>query len=128
MTAKTETATPLTFDRFWRFLVDHPNCIVRVGTGDCTLIDHDDFHWDFLEDQDGHAVIQVVNGKSLVAELAIPRRDIMFVQSSIDVENAAQGYWLFELIGGTEKENHPIAQILMSHGMEQQQGHQMLKH
>ena len=128
MTAKAETSAPLTFDRFWRWLLDHPNCVVRVGSDDCTLIDHDDFHWDFLEEEEGNVIVQLVKGKALVSELIIPRRDVLFVQASLDVESAAQGYWLFELIGGPKEETFAVAHVLMSHGMEQQQGHQALKH
>ena len=56
------------------------------------------------------------------------RTDVLFVQSSIDVENAAQGYWLFELIGGPKEDSYPVAHVLMAHGIEQTQGHQVLKH
>jgi hypothetical protein len=125
---KEAQAAPLTFDRFWRWLMDHPNCIVRVGSADSTLLDHDDFHWDFLEEDDGSAVVQLVKGKALVAELIIARRDILFVQASLDVEQAAQGFWLFELIGGPKDESFAVAHVLMSHGMEQTSGHQVLKH
>lgn len=128
MTTKAETAPPLTFERFWRWLLDHPNCVVRAGSDDCTLIDHDDFHWDFLEEEEGNVIVQLVKGKALVSELIVARRDVLFVQASIDVEAAAQGYWLFELIGGPKEETFTVAHVLMSHGMEQQQGHQLLKH
>ena len=127
-TAKETPAAPLTFDRFWRWLMDHPNCIVRVGSPDSTLLDHDDFHWDFLEEDDGNAVVQLVKGKALVGELIINRREVLFVQSTLDVEQAAQGFWMFELIGGPKDESYPLATVLMSHGMEQTAGHQMLKH
>jgi hypothetical protein len=128
MTTKEAHAAPLTFDRFWRWLMEHPNCIVRVGSDDCTLLDHDDFHWDFVEEEEGSAVVQLVKGKVLVGELVFSRRDVLFVQASVDVEHAAQGYWLFELIGGPKDESYTVAHVLMSHGMEQQQGHQVLKH
>lgn len=128
MTSKTETGAPLTFERFWRWLLDHPNCVIRAGSDDCTLIDHDDFHWDFLEEEDGTVIVQLVKGKGLVAELIISRRDVLFVQASVDVESATQGYWLFELIGGPKEDSYTVAHVLMSHGMEQQQGHQVLKH
>lgn len=128
MTTKETQSPPLTFDRFWRWLMDHPNCIVRVGSDDCTLLDHDDFHWDFLEEDEGNAVVQLVKGKALVGELIINRREVSFVQSSPDVEHSAQGYWMFELIGGPKEESFAVAHVLMSHGMEQVAGHQMLKH
>ena len=128
MTSKTETAPPLTFERFGRWLLDHPTCVVRAGSEQCLLLDHDDFHWDFLEEEDGHVIVQLVKGKALVAELIISRRDVQFVQASIDPENATAGYWLFELIGGPKEDAFTVAHVLMSHGMEQQQGHQLLKH
>jgi len=128
MTTRETAGAPLTFDRFWRWLMDHPNCVVRVGSDDCALIDHDDFHWDFLEEEEGNVIIQLVKGKALVGELIVQRRDVLFVQASLDVESAAQGYWLFELIGGPKEETFTVAHVLVSHGMEQQQAHQLLKH
>jgi hypothetical protein len=127
MSTETQSA-PLTFDRFWRWMMDHPNCVVRVGSADATLLDHDDFHWEFMDEEDGNTVIQLVKGKALVGELMISRGDIAFVQASLDVENVTQGYWLFELIGGPKDDSFTIAHVLMSHGIEQAQGHQVLKH
>ena len=42
MAVTVETGSTLTFDRFWRWLKRHPNCIVRAGTPDATLFDQED--------------------------------------------------------------------------------------
>ena len=127
-TRTTDTAAPLTFDRFWRWLGEHPNCIVRAGGYDTALFDHEDFHWDFLEEEDGRAVVQLIRGKGLVGELVIDRREVLFVQAAPDVEDAARGFWLFECIGGPKDDTYSVCHFLISHGMEQSVSHQMLKH
>ncbi len=122
-------AAPLTFERFWRWLMEHPNCIIRAGTADATLFDHTDFHWELYDEEDGTAVLAVLKGKSLVGEMVLERADVLLVQSSQDLENPQAGYWLFELLAGSStEESFPLAWVLMSHGMESAQGHQALKH
>ena len=44
----TPVATTLTFPKFWTWLQGHVNCIVRAGTPEVVLFDHDDFHWTLL--------------------------------------------------------------------------------
>jgi len=41
-------ATTLSFDKFWAWLAGHANCIVRAGTPEVVLLDHDDFHWTLI--------------------------------------------------------------------------------
>jgi len=97
------TATPLTFDQFWRWLLEHRNCVVRAGAGDVALMDHELIHWDFFDEEDGRAVCQAILGKSLVGELVVERSEVVFVQASPDVETPNSGYWVFECIGGPAK-------------------------
>ena len=119
---------PLTFERFWRWISEHPNCLVRAGTGEATLFDFDDYHWDFQEEDDGHAVVGLVRGKNLVGELLIDKAQVLFVQSSPDVEAPQSGHWLFEVIGGSKDEPFGVAWFVVSHALESTAGHQMLKH
>ena len=122
------TAAPLTFEAFWRWLQDHRNCLLRVGSTDVVLMDHELVHWDFFEEDDGSAVVQAIVGKSLVGEAIIERTDILFVQASPDLESPGSQAWNFECIGGSQTESYPIWSFLMTHGMEGAQGHQALKH
>ena len=122
------TAAPLTFEAFWRWLQDHRNCLLRVGSTDVVLMDHELVHWDFFEEEDGTAVVQAIVGKSLVGEAILERTDILFVQASPDLESPGSQAWNFECIGGSQTESYPIWSFLMTHGMEGAQGHQALKH
>lgn len=128
MTSPSKTAAPLTFEAFWRWLQDHRNCLLRVGSPDVVLMDHELIHWDFFEEDDGTAVVQAILGKSLVGEVLIPRQDVLFVQSSPDLEQPGSQAWNFECIGGTREDSYPVFTFLVSHGMEGAQGHQVLKH
>ena len=94
------TAAPLTFEAFWRWLQDHRNCLLRVGSNDVVLMDHELVHWDFFEEDDGSAVVQAIVGKSLVGEAIIERTDILFVQSVPELETPGSQAWNFECIGG----------------------------
>jgi len=122
------TAPPLTFDAFWKWLQDHRNCLVRVGAGDAVIFDHEAVHWDFFDEPDGRAVCQAILGKSLLGEVVVERADVLFVQASIDVEDATRGYWIFECVGGSQKDNYPLYHFVLTHGIEGAQGHQALKH
>ena len=82
----TSTPAPLTFDLFWTWLQDHSNCVVRAGAGEMSVFDHEALHWDFFEEDDGRAVCQAILGKVLVAEIVIERTDVLFVQTSPDLE------------------------------------------
>ena len=128
MPASSSTAAPLTFDAFWRWLQEHRNCVLRVGSADVMLMDNEMLHWDFFEEDDGRAVVQCILGKALVGEVIIERSDILFVQSSPDLEQPGSQAWNFELVGGNREENYPLFSFLLSHGMEGTQAHQVLKH
>ncbi len=117
---------PLTFERFWSWLLQHRACVVRAGTPTTSLFDYDDFHWDFFEEDDA-AVAQMIRGKHLVGEIVLSRSQVLFVQASPDVENPQEGHWLFELLSGEGAGKVPVAFFVMSHGIEAA-GHQMLKH
>jgi hypothetical protein len=118
----------LTFDRLWQWLQEHPNCILRCGSTEATLFDHEDFHWVFLEEEDRRAVVQLVKGKTLVGELVIPGRDVREVQVLPDPEGASEGHVLVELLGGPKEDPQPLYHFVMTHGMEPSPTHQGFKH
>ena len=121
-------AEPLMFDVFWKWLTDHPNCLMRVMSGDMTVQDNELLHWDIF-DEDGRAVVQMIQGKTLVAEMVIDRAQVKFVQAYPDPEEAASGQWMFECISGSDgEESFPLFGFVMAHGMDQMQGHAQLKH
>jgi hypothetical protein len=128
MNVMTQSTTQLTFEKFWRWLAEHPGCLLRAGAVDATLFDLPELHWELFEEEDGTPVIQLLRGKTLVGELLIERTEIFNVQGSPDLDEAHKGYWIFELLTGAKEEPHVAYHFLMSHGVEQPQGHQSLKH
>jgi len=129
MSVTVETGTTLAFDRFWRWLKQHVNCIVRAGTGDVILHDQEAFHWNLDEDEERNPSVQLVWGKLLVAELLLDIRDILYVEATPEEGGEAEGQFLFELVGGSREEPYPVYHFLMAHGFEDEGKHQVgLKH
>lgn len=117
-----ETGSTITFDRFWRWLKRHPNCILRAGTPDATLYDDEDLHWHLDEEEDRTPSVQLLRGKQLLAELAIEVRDVLFVQMLPDPDGG-QGQFLFELVGGGGDEPYAVYHFLLAHGFDEEAGH-----
>ncbi|MHB8420440.1 MAG: hypothetical protein ACYDCL_20395 [Myxococcales bacterium] len=128
MSLAVETGTSLAFDRFWRWLREHPNCILEAGTPECDLFDHDDLHWQLGDDEDHGQYVQLVCGKRTVGELLIDSRDVLFVQGRPDATEDEPGRHLFELIGGSPEEPYPLYRFLVAHGIEDDGNHAALKH
>lgn len=106
----------MTFERFWAWLKEHPNCILRAGTPDCYLYDQEDFHWVFTVDGDQNPVVELVRGKRLVADLVLEVRDVLRVQASPDVEQPE--HVLFEVVSNLQGTPTPVYEFLLSHGVE----------
>ena len=53
---------------------------------------------------------------------------MLFVQSSVDLDDPQRGHWLFECMGGPAEQNSALYSFVLVHGMEASQGHQLLKH
>ncbi|MBI3182789.1 MAG: hypothetical protein HYZ28_11685 [Myxococcales bacterium] len=124
MTISVQSGLSLTFERFWRWLLEHSNCLLRAGTSDAVLYDLEELHWQLDEDEDHNPMIQVVRGKQLVGELVLDVRELLFVQVTRDPDAEESGRYLFELIGGPKEEPFPLYHFLMSHGLEEQElGH-----
>src|SRR5690606_1905588 len=89
----TAVATTIQFDAFWRWLGGHVNCILRAGTTEAVLFDHEDFHWTIADEDDHTRVIQVARGKELVGELVVFPAEISYIQME---PSETEGEWLFE--------------------------------
>ncbi|HUK65554.1 MAG TPA: hypothetical protein VLV17_01915 [Anaeromyxobacteraceae bacterium] len=128
MSVTVETGTTLAFDRFWRWLKRHPNCILRAGTVDAVLHDQEAFHWHLEEDADRSPLVQVISGKQLVAEVVLDVRDVLYVEATPE-EGGEPGQYLFEVVGGSREEPYAVYHFLLAHGFEEEGGHPSgLKH
>jgi hypothetical protein len=116
-TTKTALAFTLPFQKFWSWLQNHPNCILRAGTSEVELFDDDDFHWHFAAEPDGFLVCQVIRGKKLVGELAVSPADITYVQA----EPGTEDEYRFELVAeGDGGDRKSIAyHFVLSHGYDE---------
>jgi hypothetical protein len=122
MPVTVETGSTLTFDRFWRWLKRHPNCILRAGTPDAFLYDDEDLHWHLEEDEERVPTVQLVRGKQILGELVLEVRDLLFVQVTPDPEGEA-GQFLFELHGGGGDEAYAVYHFVLAHGFDEEAGH-----
>jgi hypothetical protein len=121
MSVTVETGTTLAFDRFWRWLKHHANCIVRAGTVDTLLYDQDSFHWHLEEDTDRNPVVQLISGKLLVAEMILDVRDVIYVEAT--PEGTEQGHFLFDLVGGAKDEPYAVYHFVVAHAFEDEARH-----
>jgi hypothetical protein len=108
-------ATTLSFDKFWTWLAGHANCIVRAGTPEVVLLDHDDFHWTLITEDDHTLVVQLARAKDLVGELLVFPADIAYVQVE---PSETDGEWLFECVVETEKAREVAYHFVMAHEYE----------
>lgn len=111
----TAVATTLTFDKFWTWLAGHVNCIVRAGTPEAALFDHEEFHWTFTAEDERTYVVQVARGKELVGELVVYPSEIAYVQTE---PGEQEGEWLFECIVEGENAREVAYHFLMAHEYE----------
>ena len=127
MSVTVQSGTTVPFEQFWRWLKHHANCILRAGTTDVWFYDQEAFHWHLEEDDDRNPVVQVYQGKAMIAELLIDARTVLFVQATPDTEGEA-GQFLFELVGGPQEEPAAVYHFLLAHAFEDEQKHGALKH
>ena len=108
----------LPFEKFWAWLQGHSNCIVRAGTADVVLFDHDDYHWHLAADQEDNVLlVQLVRGKELVGEVVLMPSDITYVQC----EPADAEEFIFECVVETEVARDVAYHFVLSHGYEDEQ-------
>ncbi len=108
-------ATTTSFDKFWTWLAGHANCILRAGTPEVVLIDHDDFHWTLITEDEQTHVVQLARAKELVGELLVFPAEIAYVQVE---PTEADGEWLFECIIESEKAREVAYHFVMAHEYE----------
>lgn len=111
----TPVASTLTFEKFWTWLVGHVNCIVRAGTPEVVLFDHDDFHWTILSEDDTTRVVQLARGKELVGELVVFPSEIAYVQTE---PGEAEGEFVFDCVIETESAREVAYHFVMAHEYE----------
>ncbi len=105
----------LPFEEFWQWLTHHANCIVRAGTPESMLFDHEDFHWHLAADDQGTLIVQLVRGKALVGELVIFGNEVSYVQCE-----AGEGdETLFELIVESSSNKDMAYHFVMAHGFDE---------
>ncbi len=106
--------TTLSFEVFWAWLRSHRNCILRVGTPYSILMDHDDYHWDVVTEDEDTQVVQLLRAKDLVGEVIVLASEIAYVQC-VPTESEEQ---LFECIVETPHSKEILYHFLLSHGYE----------
>lgn len=105
---------PWSFEAFWRWLVNHPNCVLRAGTPEVAIFDDEDLHWHFAHDErEGAFLVQVMRGKRPLAELWVEPEQVSYVQQTPG-ENEEE--FVFELISETEKDRFAAYFFVLSHG------------
>lgn len=124
MSVTVQSGSTLSFDRFWRWLKHHSNCIIRAGTQDVWLHDYEDLHWHLDEDPDRNPVVQLVRGKQLLAEIVMDVRDALFVQATPEGAEGGERQFLFEVVGGGREEPYGVYHFLLAHAFDEEGTHQ----
>lgn len=104
----------VSFEDFWSWLTLHNNCILRAGTPDVLMFDHDDFHWHFFIENDSAHVVQLVRGKVLVCELVLIPNEIAYVHASDNEHEETIFECVIELPEGREVAYH----FVLAHGFD----------
>ncbi|MBS1110163.1 MAG: hypothetical protein H6Q88_2155 [Anaeromyxobacteraceae bacterium] len=128
MSVTVQSGATLPFERFWKWLKHHPNCILRAGTSEAWLYDQDDLHWHLEDGPERRASVQVLRGKQVLGELVLDVRDVVFVQATLDSEEDGERRYLFEVVGGDRAEPYAVYHFLVAHGFEEEPHAAGLKH
>lgn len=107
----------LPFDTFWRWLMVHPNCILRAGTPEAVLYDDDDLHWHFAAEDGQTLMVQVLRGKRLMGELFVEPEGISYVEVLPAEEEQEH---VFELISETESDRFAAYFFVLVHGWDEE--------
>ena len=108
----TPVATTLPFEKFWAWLQGHRNCILRAGTPEVVLFDHEEFHWTLLAEDDTTFVVQLARGKELIGELLVFPSEIAYVQAE---PSEHEGEFLFECVMETEASREVAYHFVLAH-------------
>lgn len=117
MSSKRTNTSPITlpFEKFWGWLNVHANCILRAGTHDAALFDHEDYHWHLTAEDDITLIVQLVRGKELVGEIVIAASEIAYVQC----EPGESDEFLFECIVENMAMREVAYHFVLAHGYEE---------
>jgi hypothetical protein len=107
----------LSFEKFWSWLQAHVNCILRAGTPDAVLFDHEEYHWHLTSERDEEAVyvVQLVRGKDLVGELVMMPAEVAYVQC----EHGDAEEYVFECIVEGHEARESAYHFVLSHGYDE---------
>ncbi|MBP6633997.1 MAG: hypothetical protein KBG28_20955 [Kofleriaceae bacterium] len=108
----TALATTIQFDKFWTWLQGHQNCILRAGTPEAILVDHDDFHWTLAVEDGTTFVVQLARAKDLVGELIVFPAEIAYVQVE---PTEHEGEWLFECVSENADAREVAYHFVLAH-------------
>ena len=129
MSTAVPLSTTLRMEAFWAWLREHANCILRAGSADVELHDSDDLHW-HLEGDFREPILELVQGKRILASMYLDTREVAFVQATPS-DSTEDKSTLFELITTGRDGNYSPYHFLMAHPMDADpanaQGHS-LKH
>ena len=112
-------------EEFWAWLREHANCILRAGSPDVELHDSDDLHW-HLEGDSREPLIELIQGKRILASMFLDTREVAFVQSTpSDGASELNGdrSTLFELVTTGRDGNYSPYHFLMAHPMDADPAH-----
>ncbi len=112
--SSTSTGVTIPFEKFWVWLQAHANCILRSGTPDALLFDHDDYHWHLAAEDEHTLIVQLVRGKELVGEILVMASEIAYVHC----ESTENGEFLFECIVENEAAREVAYHFAMAHEFE----------
>jgi len=114
--ATSQGPVSLPFEKFWAWACAHQNCILRAGTPDVLLFDHDDYHWHFAVEDERTHVVQLARGKELVGELVMLVDDIAYVHCELSENDE----FICECIVETENRRDAAYHFVMIHGYEEE--------
>jgi len=113
--AREHDSPTLAFDEFWRWLILHPNCIMRAGTADCVLYDDEDLHWHFASEGAETFLCQLIRGKRLLGEMVIKSETISYVQG---YRGDHDDEFVFEMIAEAEEDRTALYFFVLSHAFD----------
>jgi len=114
-TPREHDSPTLAFDEFWRWLVLHPNCILRAGTADSVLYDDDDLHWHFSNEGPDAYLCQLIRGKRLLGELVVRPEAVSYVQG---YRGDHEDEFVFEMISEGEEDRTAAYFFVLSHAFD----------